>query len=136
MNTRRGLFQLWALVTALWLVGCIWFGATHWHWFQPVRVYQVADANDEKYQVEALADTPEDEVALFVQKSAGSKWLRKECAKDKRGPGCDIVKSFQMPREYFTWQYLAVSTGGTLSLLLVGAALYRPFAGFRREANN
>jgi hypothetical protein len=134
MNVRSRLFWLWVLMTAFWLLGCIWFGATKWHWFEASRVYEVADTNDEKYRVETPPDTPEDEVALFVQKSAGSKWLRKECARDRRGPWCDVVTSFRMPREYFTWQYLAVSIGGSLLLLLVGSALYWSFSGFRRDA--
>ena len=50
MNMWRGLFRLWVLLTAIWLMGCVWFGATNWHWFQPSRVYEVADTNDEKYQ--------------------------------------------------------------------------------------
>ena len=131
----RELFRLWVIVTALWLMGCIWFGATNWHWFQPGRVYEVADTNDEKYRVEAPPGTPEDAAALFVQKSAGSKWLRKECAKDRRGPWCDVVTSFQMPRQYFSWQYLAVSIGGALALLMVGFAFYWPPSAFRRSAN-
>jgi hypothetical protein len=134
MVGRRGLLRLWIVVTAIWLGGCFWFGAARWHWFAPNRVYVVADTNDEKYQVEAAPDTPEDEVALFVQKSAGSKWLRKECAKDRRGPWCDVVTSFQMPKQYFTWQYLAVSIGVPLSLLAVGAALSSAPTGLRRSA--
>ena len=136
MNVRRGLFRLWVLVTAIWLVGCIWFGATKWHWFEASRVYEVADTNDEKYRVETPPDTPQDEIALFVEKSAGSKWLRKECEKDRRGPWCDVVTSFKMPRQYFTWQYLTVSIGGPLSLLMVGSALYWAFSGFRRDAES
>jgi predicted metal-dependent hydrolase len=93
-------------------------------------------SNDEKYRVDVPPGTPEDEVALFVQKSAGSKWLRKECAKDRSAPWCDVAGSFQMPRQYFTWQYLAVSMGGPLSLLLVGNALYWAFSGFRRSADS
>jgi hypothetical protein len=136
MNTRRGLFRLWVLLTAIWLLGCIWFGATNWHWFEASRIYEVADTNDEKYRVETAADTPEDEVALFVQKSAGSKWLRKECAKDRREPWCDVVTSFIMPRQYFSWQYLTVSIAVPLSLLMVGSALYWALSGFRRSANS
>ena len=135
MNMWRRLFRVWVLLTAIWLVGCVWFGASNWHWFQPSRVYEVADTNDEKYRVDVPPGTPEDEVALFVQKSAGSKWLRKECAKDRSAPWCDVAGSFQMPRQYFTWQYLAVSIGGPLSLLMVGSALYWAFSGFRRSAD-
>ncbi len=136
MNMRRGLFRLWILVTAFWLLGCIWFGATNWHWFEANRVYEVADTNDEKYQVEAAPDTPLDEIVLFVQKSAGSKRLRKECEKDWRGPWCDVFTSFKMPRQYFTWQYLTASIGGPLFLLMVGSALYWAFSGFRRAAES
>src|SRR5258708_24053738 len=96
MNMRRGLFRVWVLVTAFWLLGCIWFGAKNWHWFEANRVYEVADANDEKYQVEAAPDTPLDEIVLFVQKSAGSKRLRKECEKDWRGPWCEDRKSTRL----------------------------------------
>jgi hypothetical protein len=135
MGGRRGLFGLWILVTAMWLSGCVWFGATHWHWFETSRVHQIADANDEKYRVEIPPDAADDEVLEFVQKAAGSKWLRKQCAKDRRGPWCDVVTSLKMPRQYFTWQYLAVSIGGTLALLTVGFALYWPLSGFRRSAN-
>ena len=136
MNVRRGLFRLWVLVTAFWLLGCIWFGATNWHWFEANRVYEVANTNDEKYQVEAPPDTPPDEIVLFLQKSAGSKLLRKECEKDWRGPWCDVFTSFKMPRQYFTWQYLTASIGGPLFLLMVGSALYWAFSGFRRAAES
>ena len=132
MKEWRGLFRLWIFVTTIWLLGCIWFGATNWHWFESSRSYEVADANDEKYRVEIPPDSTDDEILVFVQKSAGSKWLRKQCAKDQRGPWCDVVTSLKMPRQYFNWQYLAVSIGGTLSLLIAGWA----FFGFRRPADS
>jgi hypothetical protein len=134
MNGWRRLFRLWIFVTAIWLLGSIWFGATKWHWFESSRFHEVADANDEKYKVEIPPDSPDDEILEFVQRSAGSNWLRKQCAKDSRGPWCDVVTSLKMPRQYFTWQYLAVSIGVPLSLLMAGAALYWG-SGFRRSAN-
>jgi hypothetical protein len=103
---------------------------------KPIGFTEVADTNDEKYQVEAPPDTPLDEIVLFVQKSAGSKRLRKECEKDWRGPWCDVFTSFKMPRQYFTWQYLIASIGGPLFLLMVGSALYWAFSGFRRAAES
>ena len=135
MNGWRGLFRLWIVVTAVWLLGCLWFGATTWHWFEASRFHEVADANDEKYRVEIPPDSADDEILAFVQKSAGSKWLRKQCARDRRGPWCDVVTSLKMPRQYFTWPYLAVSGGVTLLLLMVGSALYWGRSDlFRRSA--
>ena len=134
MDVRRGLFQLWIVLTAIWLLGCIWFGATKWHWFEATRIYEVADANEEKYRVDVDPDSTDDEILAFVQKSAGSKWLRKQCAKDMRGPWCDVVTSLRMPRQYFTWQYLAIMIGGPLSLLIVGYLLQTASSRFRRPA--
>jgi hypothetical protein len=130
MHVRGGLFGVWLLVTAIWLGGCIWFGATKWHWFEANQVYEVADPNNEKYRVEVDPDSTDDEILAFVQKSAGSKWLRKQCSKDARGPWCDVVTSLKMPRQYFSWQYLVLSIGGLLLLLMVGYAFYRPLPGF------
>jgi hypothetical protein len=136
MNARRGLFRLWILLTAIWLSGCIWFGATKWHWFDATRIYEVADSNDEKYRVEVDPDSTDDEVLAFVQKSAGSKWLRKQCAKDMRGPWCDVVTSLRMPRQYFTWPYLVISIGAPLLLLMIGYALHRAFLPFRGSSSS
>lgn len=135
MNGWRGLFRLWILVTGIWLAGCLWFGATKWHWFESARFHEVADANDEKYRVEIPPDADDEDVLEFVQKAAGSKWLRKQCAKDRRGPWCDVVTSLKMPRQYFSWQYLAVSIGVPLSLLMAGAAFYWPRSGTARSAS-
>ena len=132
MLERRGIFWLWLLATAIWTLGCIAYGATTFHWLEPAQISEVADPNDEKYRVEIDPASTDDEILAFVQKSAGSKWLRKQCAKDARGPWCDVVTSLKMPRQYFTWQYLAVSIGGLLSLLVVGAALFLRSSGFRR----
>jgi len=130
---RRRLFLLWIGVTAIWLLGGLWFGATKWHWLQATQIYEVADGNDEKYRVEVDPDSTDDEILAFVQKSAGSKWLRKQCARDVRGPWCDVVTSLKMPRQYFTWQYLAVLIGGPLSLLVVGYTLTLQSAFARRS---
>ena len=135
MDMRRRLFRLWLAVTAIWLVGCIWFGAAKYHWFESVRIHEVADSNDEKYRIEIDPASTDDEVLEFVQKSAGSKWLRRQCARDMRGPWCDVVTSLKMPRQYFTWPYLVVSIGGTLSLLMAGSALFWTSPGFRRSPN-
>jgi hypothetical protein len=135
MHERRGIFWLWLLVTAIWTLGCIWYGATTFHWLEPAQISEVADPNDEKYRVEIDPALTDDEILAFVQKSAGSKWLRRQCAKDVRGPWCDVVTSLKMPRQYFTWQYLAVSIGGLLSLLIVGYALFLKPSGFRRAPN-
>ena len=124
MHERHGAFWLWLLVTAVWIVGSIGYGATKFHWLEPAQISEVADPNDEKYRVEIDPASTDDEILAFVQKSAGSNWLRKQCAKDVRGPWCDVVTSLKMPRQYFTWQYLAASIGGLLSLLLVGAVLF------------
>lgn len=129
MDVRRRLFVMWILLAATWLVGCTWFGAARWHWFEATRIYEVADGNDERYRVEVDPDSTDDEILAFVQRSAGSKWLRKQCARDVRGPWCDVVSSLKMPRQYFTWQYLAISIGGSLLLLTFAA-----FAGFRRSS--
>jgi len=135
MHERRGIFWLWLLATAIWIVGSIGYGATKFHWFEPPQISEVADPNDEKYRVEIDPASTDDEILAFVQKSAGSKWLRKQCAKDVRGPWCDVVTSLRMPRQYFTWQYLAVSIGGLLLLLIVGSAIFLKSFGFRRDAN-
>jgi hypothetical protein len=135
MHERRGIFWLWLLATAIWIVGSIGYGATKFHWFEPPQISEVADPNDEKYRVEIDPASTDDEILAFVQKSAGSKWLRKQCAKDVRGPWCDVVTSLKMPRQYFTWQYLAVSIGGLLLLLIVGSAIFLKSFGFRRDAN-
>jgi hypothetical protein len=133
MDPRRRLFLLWIGVTAIWLLGGLWFGATKWHWFETTRIYEVADANEEKYRVEVDPESTDDEILAFVQKSAGSKWLRKQCSRDVRGPWCDVVTSLKMPRQYFTWQYLAILIGGPLSLFMVGYALQSALAGLRRS---
>ena len=135
MHERRGVFWLWLLATAIWIAGSIAFGTTRFHWFEPAQISEVADPNDEKYRVEIDPASTDDEILAFVQKAAGSKWLRKQCAKDIRGPWCDVVTSLKMPRQYFTWQYLALSIGGLLALLLVGSALFLKSFGFRRAAN-
>ena len=135
MHERHGAFWLWLLVTAVWIVGSIGYGATKFHWFEPPQISEVADPNEEKYRVEIDPASTDDEILAFVQKSAGSKWLRKQCAKDVRGPWCDVVTSLRMPRQYFTWQYLAVSIGGLLLLLIVGSAIFLKSFGFRRDAN-
>ena len=133
MKGWRGLFRLWIFVTTIWLLGCLWFGATTWHWFEASQFHEVADANEEKYRVEIPPDSTDDEVLEFVQKSAGSKWLRKQCARDSRGPWCDVVTSLKMPRQYLSWPYLAVSIGVPLSLLIVGSGLYGASSGFQRR---
>ena len=133
MDARRRFFRLWIVLTAIWLFGGLWFGATKWHWFEATRTYEIADGNDEKYRVEVDPDSTDDEILGFVQRSAGSKWLRKQCAKDARGPWCDVVTSLKMPKQYFTWQYLAVLIGAPLSLLMAGYALQSAFTGFRRS---
>jgi len=135
MHERPGVFWLWLLVTALWIVGSIGYGATKFHWFEPSQLSEVADPNDEKYRVEIDPASTDEEILAFVQKSAGSKWLRRQCAKAVRGPWCDVVTSLKMPRQYFTWQYLAVSIGGLLSLLIAGSAFFLKSSGFRRAPN-
>ena len=135
MLERRGIFWLWLLVTVIWILGCIAYAARQFHWYEPAQISEVADPNDEKYRVEIDPASTDDEILAFVQKSAGSKWLRKQCAKDVRGPWCDVVTSLKMPRQYFTWQYLAVSIGGLLSLLMIGSAFFLKSSGFRRAPN-
>ena len=67
MDVRRRLFVVWILLAATWLVGCIWFGAARWHWFEATRIYEVADGNDEKYRVEVDPDSTDDEILDWVK---------------------------------------------------------------------
>ena len=136
MNVPRGLLRLWIVLTAIWLLGCVFVGATKWHWFEATQIYEVADGNDEKYRVEVDPESTDDEILAFVQKSAGSKWLRKQCAKDMRGPWCDVVTSLRMPRQYFTWPYLVISIGVPLLLLVIGYGVHWAFPGFRRSSSS
>jgi hypothetical protein len=135
MNWRRGLWQVWAVFTVIWVAGAA---------FEGVRAYQgrpatydITNPHGVVYSVTGTSGITRDQIIADFQALYGDAMPSRECSAQKPPKWCaSAIVADPMPGTLpkpNLWEALAWAVMVPLGLLLIGYAVVWVRHGFRRE---